>query len=126
LESSFVDTSDISVVFRNNLLVLMRNRGLTAASLSRKAGLNVRAVTDIFDGKAQSPRLSTVFKLAYALDVTVYELLDVERKTVDSDPNPRRNSVLPEIEEFLSSLDPADQAALLESLRKIAAVCNQD
>lgn len=125
MESSFVESADISVVFRNNLLVWMRKRGFTAASLSRKAGLNTRAVTDIFEGKAQSPRLSTVFKLAYALDVTVYELLDVERQEVEFAQHPRRNSVLPEIEEFLSALDPVDQAALLESLRKIAAVCNR-
>jgi len=57
---------DVSEMFRANLLAAMRGSGMTAAGLSKAAGLNVRAVKDIEERKTASPKLSTVFALARA------------------------------------------------------------
>lgn len=58
---------DESETFRANLLLAMREAGMNAAELSRKAGLNSRAVKDIEERRTRSPKLSTVFALSYAL-----------------------------------------------------------
>ena len=76
--NSQVAAEDISEIFRMNLRRLLDERKIGAATLSRKAGLNLRAVKDIEERRAQSPRLSTVFKLAEALEVPPQELLGLE------------------------------------------------
>ncbi len=48
---------------------------LGAKGLSRKAGLNDRAVSNILDGSSESPRLVTIQAIAKALNCTVGELL---------------------------------------------------
>jgi transcriptional regulator with XRE-family HTH domain len=50
-------------------------RGLSQAQLSQKAGLADSAVNDILRSPDRSPRLSTVEKLAGALDITLWQLL---------------------------------------------------
>ncbi|MCF3595721.1 adenosylcobalamin-dependent ribonucleoside-diphosphate reductase [Rhodobacteraceae bacterium LMO-12] len=59
---------------------LMASNNLKAATLSKKAGLNARAVTDIIDGRSQSPRTDTVVALAKALDVDVSALIGKHRE----------------------------------------------
>lgn len=95
--------------FRRNLHRFMLERGFTAASLSRAAGLNSRAVKDIEEGKAQSPRLTTVIALARALDVTEAELLGLQ-------PCPDLSNAL---HEFLRGFDLRQQENLLALLRNI-------
>lgn len=73
------DRIDESEAFRRNMLFFMRIRGLSAAGLSRKAGLNPRAVKDIEERRTGSPRLSTVFNLARALEVPVEVLLGLDQ-----------------------------------------------
>lgn len=70
---------DVSEVFRANLLKTMRDRNIPAATISRKAGLNIRAVKDIEERRAKSPRLVTVFKLAEALEVCPHDLLGLKK-----------------------------------------------
>lgn len=74
--------------FRERLLALIKERQLQEAPLSVKAGLNRRAVTDIREGQTKSPKISTVFALARALDVDVATLLglDVPRADTIVDP----------------------------------------
>ncbi|MDN5568183.1 MAG: helix-turn-helix transcriptional regulator, partial [Paracoccus sp. (in: a-proteobacteria)] len=60
--------------FRLRLRAEMVAQGLNPASLSKKADLNRRAVTDLLEGRAQSPKLSTAHSLAIALGVTIDEL----------------------------------------------------
>lgn len=67
-------THEIDEIVRHNLMALMRYRGMSAAELSRKAGLNARAVTDIAERRTQSPRVTTVFALASALRVSPEDL----------------------------------------------------
>lgn len=61
--------------FRANLEVEMLARGMNPASLSRAAGLNARAVTDILSGVSRSPKISTAYSLAKALNLTIEDLI---------------------------------------------------
>ena len=99
-------TEDRSEVFRTNLLRLLKERKLSAAALSRKAGLNMRAVKDIEERRANSPRIVTVFKLAEALDVAPEVLLGLKTCHCARDNCPSA------AERFFSSLS-GDQRKLL-------------
>ncbi|MDU8911576.1 adenosylcobalamin-dependent ribonucleoside-diphosphate reductase [Aestuariicoccus sp. MJ-SS9] len=50
-------------------------QGTTAAAVSKKAGLNARAVTDIIEGRSKNPRIDTLKALASALKVELNSLL---------------------------------------------------
>lgn len=95
-----------SETFRDNLLRMMAAKGLRAAELSKRAGLNPRAVKDIEERQAISPKLSTVFALAKALDVDPGELIGLGPRPVLSR----------ELLEFLSAYDPGEQERLLQAL----------
>lgn len=95
-----------SEIFRQNLLRLMAERGLTEAALSKAAGLNARAVTDIREHRTASPKLSTVFALAQALQVDPGELIGLGP----------RHQLNAELAAFLSQLDQAGQERLLAVL----------
>lgn len=101
---------DESEIFRRNLRAFRDERGLSAAELSRKAGLNPRAVTDIEDGRALSPKLATVFALARALNVDAGEMIGLgPRVSLDQ-----------ELAAFLSAYSEEDQARFLAVLRAVA------
>jgi transcriptional regulator with XRE-family HTH domain len=97
---------DVSESFRRNLLAAMAEKGETAAGLSRKAGLNPRAVKDIEEGRAVSPKLSTVFALAYALNLDPAEMMGLGR----------RANVNAALLSFLEQYDEAAQEQLLAAL----------
>lgn len=92
--------------FRANLRAAMERVGIDAANLSRKAGLNARAVTDILEGRSKHPRISTVVSLAGALGVTIYDLLDA----------PPRGKIIQGLEDYLSKCDEGVQKGILEAL----------
>lgn len=96
-------------IFRANLLQAMAERGLKAAELSRMAGLNPRAVKDIEERQAISPKLSTVFALARALGVEPGELMGL---------GPRQ-SLSRELVEYLSAYSQDDQQRLLLAISAI-------
>ncbi|TFL17737.1 adenosylcobalamin-dependent ribonucleoside-diphosphate reductase [Jannaschia formosa] len=62
----------------NRLAGIMKQRDLKPATLSKMAGLNRRAVTDILEGRSKSPKLQTVTALAAALDVPISSLASDE------------------------------------------------
>lgn len=93
-------------IFRRNLSRLRHAADLSAAELSRRASLNVRAVKDIEEGRAQSPKLSTAFALADALGVDVGELIGLG-------PRPKIQS---DLAEFLSKYDESEQEQILQAL----------
>lgn len=93
--------------FRRNLLAAMAEQGLTAAGLSRAAGLNPRAVKDIEEGRVSSPRLSTVFALAEALDLDPGEMLGLGP----------RDKIRRELALYLSQFDEDEQESLLSALK---------
>ncbi len=97
---------DVSESFRRNLLAAMADKGETAAGLSRKAGLNPRAVKDIEEGRAISPKLSTVFALAHALNLDPAEMMGLGKRAKVND----------DLLTFLEQYDEADQERLLAAL----------
>ncbi len=92
--------------FRENLLRLVAEKGFTEAKLSKAAKLNARAVTDIRENRSASPKLSTVFALARALDVDPAELMGLG-------PRYRLHA---ELVAFLAQYDEADQERFLAAL----------
>lgn len=97
---------DEGTVFRQNLLRIMDARGLKAATLSRAAGLNPRAVKDIEEGRVQSPKLSTVFALSRALGEDPGEMMGLGA----------RSALLKELVEYLEQYSESEQAQILKAL----------
>jgi transcriptional regulator with XRE-family HTH domain len=108
MESARMAADDIKDVFRSNMLRLMTERRMTPAELSRRAGLNLRAVTDIRDGRSQSPKLSTLFAISSALGVELPELLGFGGTRLEE-----------EFHRLLSRYDRADQERILAVLRAL-------
>lgn len=102
---------DASVAFRENLLRIMGERKLRAAELSRRAGLNPRAVKDIEEGRAVSPKLSTVIALAEALGEDAAEMMGLGARV----------SLKPELARFLSQYDESEQERILAALAALPA-----
>ena len=99
-----------SEIFRRNLLRVRQELGVSAAELSRKAGLNARAVKDIEEGRAVSPKLATVFALAKALNADPGEMIGLGP----------RYKITAELGAFLAQYGEADQARLLAALEALA------
>jgi len=102
---------DYNETFRLNLMAKRQEADISAAELSRKAGLNDRAVKDIEERRSQSPKLSTVFALADALGVDAGELIGLP-------PRPR---LVGELVAFLEQLDIDQQERLLNVLEATPA-----
>jgi transcriptional regulator with XRE-family HTH domain len=97
---------DASVAFRENLLRLMGEQKLRAAELSKRAGLNPRAVKDIEENRVVSPKLSTVIALAEALGADPAEMMGLGA----------RGAVKPELARFLSQYTEDEQGRILAAL----------
>ena len=97
---------DENETFRANLLRLMKDQGLNEAELSKLAGLNPRAVTDIREERTRSPKLSTVIALAKALNADPAEMIGLGR----------RYDLLDGLAEFLSQYDKDEQSRFLSAL----------
>jgi len=99
-----------SETFRKNMLEAMKDRGIDAATLSRKAGLNARAVKDIEEGRSQSPKLSTAVAIADALGMDITELLQTHP----------RHLLARELADFLAQYDQEDQLRLLSAFQALS------
>lgn len=97
---------DVNEIFRLRLKAEMDAQGYNPASLSVKAELNRRAVTDLLEGRAQSPKLSTAYALARALDVGLDELTGSVPQAV----------IAPRLLELLSRYDQAEQEQLAAAI----------
>lgn len=100
-----------SETFRGNLLRVMVEKGFDPANLSRAAGLNPRAVKDIEERRAVSPKLSTVFRLAQALNVDPAELMGLAD----------RSRLAPELAQYLAQYSEEEQRKLLAALANLPA-----
>lgn len=97
---------DVDETFRKNLLTIRQAKGLGAAELSRSAGLNIRAVKDIEEGRAISPKISTVFAIAKALGEDPGEMMGL---------GPRFN-LQADLAQFLSQYSEEEQRRLVAAL----------
>lgn len=86
----------------------MTEAGMNAAQLSRRAGLNARAVTDIQQGRIKSPRVQTVMALEVGLGLSPGTLLGFGPAKVSA-----------ELQALLHELDEATQQQLLVTLRSL-------
>ena len=59
-----------------NLLKYREQKNLTLAALSEMTGLGTGRLSEIETGVTSDPRISTIIKIADALDVTLDELVD--------------------------------------------------
>lgn len=100
---------EVDVTFRSKLIELREAQGLSRAELSRRAGLNIRAVTDIEEGKAVSPKISTAFAIAKALGVDPGEMLGLGKRV----------SVRQELAQFLAQYSEEEQGRLLAALEAL-------
>ncbi|WP_386684602.1 helix-turn-helix domain-containing protein [Loktanella sp. R86503] len=100
---------DANETFRKNLKALRLEKGFNARQLSERAGLGERNVKDIEEGRSQSPKISTVFSLAKALDADPAEMMGLgTRVKINSD-----------LAEFLEQFDAEGQSRLLAALAAI-------
>lgn len=100
---------EIDETFRKNLIDMRAAKGMDAKALSRAAGLGERGVKDIEECRSQSPKISTAYKLAKALDADLIEMMGLG--TV---PN-----VSPKVVDFLLQYDEGEQEQLLAALSLI-------
>ncbi|RJE84012.1 helix-turn-helix domain-containing protein [Paracoccus onubensis] len=97
---------EINEIFRRRLEAEMKAQGDNPDSLAKKAGMNRRAVRDILEGNSQSPKLSTVYKLATALNASIDELTG----------NAPHAVIAPRLLELLSKYGPDEQERLAEAI----------
>ena len=97
---------DVNELFRLRLKAEMEAQGLNPASLSIRAGLNRRAVTDLLEGRSQSPKVSTAHALGQALGVGLDQLLGFAPQA----------SIAPRLAELLAQYSPDDQERLAEAI----------
>lgn len=100
---------DVNEIFRLRLRAEMTEKGMNAASLSLKAGMNRRAVTDLLEGKAQSPKLSTAYALAEALGVSLDDLTGFPPKAV----------MVQRLMDLISQYDPDEQEQLATAIENL-------
>tara|TARA_R110000744_G_scaffold254726_1_gene370287 strand:+ start:1774 stop:2094 length:321 start_codon:yes stop_codon:yes gene_type:complete len=93
-------------IFIKNLVAALEEDDLNEAELSRRAGLNRRAVTDLREGRVQSPKLSTVFKLAKALNRDPGEMMGLGA----------RPKISTKVADYLSQFDEDSQEQLLNAV----------
>ena len=54
-----------------NLCRMRQKRGLTQEEVARRSGLATATISKLEEGKSTDPKMSTVFKLAVALECTL-------------------------------------------------------
>lgn len=104
--SRYVLCMEVNEVFRLRLKAEMEARGYNPSSLSKRANMNKRAVTDILEGRSESPKLSTAHALADALEVGLDELVGFRPQV----------SLAPRLAELLAQYDQAEQEQLAEAI----------
>lgn len=100
---------EIDETFRRNLKALREKSDLDAKALSLRAGLGERGVKDIEEGRSQSPKLSTAYKLAKALNADLAVMMGLTPSV----------KIQPELAAFLSQFDADGQSRLLAALAAI-------
>ena len=68
-------------IFANNLLVILREKGMSQAQLARDSGLSVSRISDYINMNA-TPTIFAIINMAYALDIDVNELVDFDDRIV--------------------------------------------
>lgn len=72
------DRNDYMNAFRENLFMYVGDSDITIKDISEKADIPFSTLNSLLYGKTNDPKLSTVVKLAHALEVSVDELIGAE------------------------------------------------
>lgn len=94
---------DATETLVRNLKRLMELRGMNPHELAANAGMNPTAVYDIISGKARSPKLESVAKLAAALSVSTSALIE----------DPAETALREDLETIFQRLGHEDQERVL-------------
>ncbi len=97
---------DESETFRENLARIIKERGLKPAQVSVLAGLNRRAVTDVLESRAASPKLSTAYAIAKALNEDLGEMMGLGHSV----------RLAADLAAILEQYDPDEQEQLAKAL----------
>lgn len=68
-------------VFANNLLCILREKGMSQSQLARDSGLSVSRISEYINMNA-TPTIFAIINMAYALDMEVGELVDFDERIV--------------------------------------------
>lgn len=68
-------------IFSNNLVDILREKGMSQAQLARDSGLSVSRISDYINTNA-TPTIFAIINMAYALDLDVNELVDFDDRIV--------------------------------------------
>ena len=68
-------------IFSNNLVDILREKGMSQAQLARDSGLSVSRISDYINMNA-TPTIFAIINMAYALDLDVNELIDFDDRIV--------------------------------------------
>jgi transcriptional regulator with XRE-family HTH domain len=97
---------DVNEKLRQNLQRLMSEKDINAPEVARRSGLNRRMVYDIIEGRSQSPKVETVFKIADAMGVHPGELLGFEPRV----------ELHPALADLIQQYPPDEQELLAKAL----------
>jgi len=104
-----MDKAAIEERFRRNVVRIIQDRGLSEAAVSIKAGLNRRFVTDLREGRAQSPKMSNAYALAEVLGLDVRDIIAGRDRPAVND----------ELLELLGGYKADEQARILAAIRAL-------
>ncbi len=62
--------------------IILKSKNMTVQQLSKESGVSIGYISDLKNGKAKNPSLTTLRKLATALEVDVSELLQEDNNKV--------------------------------------------
>ena len=68
-------------IFSNNLVDILREKGMSQAQLARDSGLSVSRISDYINMNA-TPTIFAIINMAYALDIDINELVDFDDRIV--------------------------------------------
>lgn len=68
-------------IFANNLLCILREKGMSQAQLARDSGLSVSRISEYINMIA-TPTIFAIINIAYALDMEIDELVDFDSRIV--------------------------------------------
>lgn len=85
---------DLAFRLRQNLAIVLKDRGLTAAHLSRTSGIAKQVVSDWLAG-AQPRKLNQLFTVAKILNVSIEKLCFAPdaQALLEKSPHPQNNSI---------------------------------
>lgn len=106
-----MDTDQLRQNISANLQRIIAERGTNYRAVSEKAGLNHGACYDLIKGRARSPKIENVFKIAAALGVLPSELFG----------GPVPEGIREQMNEALALLPEGEQQRLLDLAKAYSA-----